>query len=439
MRYVIWAPDARRELTEIWRYVALHDLGAADRLVDRIDAVAASLVDFPRKGRVIRRRLRQIGAAHPYVLRYRVNGNVIEILHVYHGARNVRSPRLAYAAEPALAWAPPPRQNCPMIIDLSRRGLMIGATGALALVPAVKAAPEGSIVARHGRLQVKGNRVVDSHGEPLTLRGVSLFWSQWKPAFYNAPCVAWLVKDWRIGAIRAAIAGQQGGYERDPERHTRLAETVIDAAIAEGIYVVIDWHAHEPKPELAARFLTHIAAKYRGVPNLIYETYNEPLPQHGWKELLVPYHAHVIGAIRAIDPGAFVVAGVRSWTQDVEEAAADPLPFDNVALSLHYYAATHRQELRAKAELAMQRGAALFITEYGVTDARGAYPIDEAEAQRWWEWCEKHGISHLAWSIEDKDEACAALLPGTSPFGGWPADRLTRSGTLVRARIRSKQ
>jgi endoglucanase len=192
-------------------------------------------------------------------------------------------------------------------------------------------------------------------------------------------------------------------------------------------------------PDLATRFLTHIAAKYRGVPNLIYETYNEPLPVHGWAQVLKPYHARVIGAIRAIDPGAFVVAGTRSWTQDVEEAAADPLDFDNVAYSLHYYAATHRQYLRDKAELAMQRGAALFITEYGVTDARGAYPIDEAEAQRWWEWCEKHGISHLAWSIEDKDEACAALLPGTSPFGGWPADRLTRSGTLVRARIRSKQ
>ena len=322
----------------------------------------------------------------------------------------------------------------------TRRDVMIGAGAAALTFPGLAtAAPADSLVARHGRLQVKGNRVVDANGEPLTLRGVSLFWSQWKPAFYNAAAVAWLRKDWHISAIRAAIAAQQGGYDRDPDRHTRLAETVIDAAIEQGIYVVVDWHAHEPVPEEAARFLGHIATKYRGVPNLIYETFNEPLPKHGWADVLKPYHQQVIGAIRAIDPGAFVVAGTRSWTQDVDEAAADPLPFDNVAYALHYYAATHKQALRDKAELAMQRGAALFVTEYGVTHSSGGFPINAEEARRWWDWCEAHGISYLAWSIENKDEACAALLPGTQPNGGWRDSQLTQSGHMVRAQLRSKQ
>ena len=39
-------------------------------------------------------------------------------------------------------------------------------------------APAGSPVARHGALHVAGGRVVDSHGQPVTLRGMSLFWSQ---------------------------------------------------------------------------------------------------------------------------------------------------------------------------------------------------------------------------------------------------------------------
>ena len=40
-------------------------------------------------------------------------------------------------------------------------------------------APKGSIVARHGRLRVEGNRVVDKNGRPVALHGMSLFWSQW--------------------------------------------------------------------------------------------------------------------------------------------------------------------------------------------------------------------------------------------------------------------
>lgn len=323
----------------------------------------------------------------------------------------------------------------------TRRLALAGLTASLALPTALSAmgAPHRSLVARHGRLAVRGNQVVDAHGQPIVLRGASLFWSQWEPAFYNRDAIAWLKRDWHASVVRAAIAASAGGYDKHPAQQTRLAEAAIDAAIAEGLYIVVDWHAHEPAPELATRFFTHIARKYRGVPNLIYEPYNEPLPKHGWAEVLKPYHQQLIGAIRAIDPGAFVVAGTRSWSQDVEEAAADPLPFDNIAYTLHYYAATHKQPLRAKAELALERGAALFVTEYGVTHANGDVPIDEAESRRWWDWCEKHGISYLAWSICDKAEASAALVPGASPRGGWGEAQLTQSGRLVRAQIRSKQ
>lgn len=300
---------------------------------------------------------------------------------------------------------------------------------------AAPAAPAGSPVATHGRLAVKGNRVVDAQGRPYAVHGMSLFWSQWQPRYYDPATVAWLVRDWRVTAVRAAIGAQQGGYDTQPEAETKRAEAVIDAAIAQGIYVVVDWHAHQPRAEDAVRFFSHIATKYRGVPNLIYETYNEPLPKHGWAKVLKPYHAKVIGAIRAIDPGAFVVAGTRSWSQDVDEAAADPLPFANVAYTLHFYAATHKGELRAKAEAAMRRGVALFVTEYGTTAANGDAPIDAAETQVWWDWCAKNGISYLNWSVANKDEASAILKPTTQGLSGWTEGDLTQSGRLVRAHL----
>lgn len=312
---------------------------------------------------------------------------------------------------------------------------LLTAVAALSVFAAGAASAE-TPVERHGQLRVENGRVVDQHGQPVTLRGMSLFWSQWKPQFYNAEAIDWLVDDWKVTVVRAAIAVPEGGYLEHPERETARAEAVIEAAIAQGIYVIVDWHAHEPEPEAAARFFAHIAEKYGDQPNVIYETYNEPLPHHDWLGVVKPYHLAVIPSIRAVDPDNLIVAGTPTWSQDVDIAAADPLPFSNVAYTLHFYAGTHRQELRDKALLAMQRGAALFVTEWGTTEASGDGPVDEAETRLWWAFMEEHGISHANWSLNDKDETSAALRPGAQAHGHWRADQLTGSGRLVRDRLR---
>ena len=292
-------------------------------------------------------------------------------------------------------------------------------------------------VERHGQLQVRNGAVVDQRGRPVSLHGMSLFWSQWMPQYYSAGTVRWLAEDWKVDVIRAAVAVPEGGYLEHPERETAKAEAVIDAAIAAGVYVIVDWHAHRPEPEAAGRFFAHIAAKYGDRPNLIYETYNEPLPEYAWAEVVKPYHLAVIPQIRAHDPDNLIIAGTPSWSQDVDVAAADPLPFDNVAYTLHFYAGSHRQPLRDKAVRAMQLGAALFVTEWGATQASGDGGVDEAETRLWWTFLQEHGLSDLNWSIADKVEDSAALTPGASGNGGWRGDELTPSGRLVRNRLRS--
>src|SRR5689334_6712537 len=104
-------------------------------------------------------------------------------------------------------------------------------------------------VETHGALSVKGNQIVDAHGEPLSLAGPSLFWSNtgWEGnegRYYNADVVAYVQKNWNASIIRAAIgATTPGGYIQLPEENMQRAERVIDAAIAQGIYVIVDWHA----------------------------------------------------------------------------------------------------------------------------------------------------------------------------------------------------
>jgi endoglucanase len=291
-------------------------------------------------------------------------------------------------------------------------------------------------VERHGALRVEAGRVVDEAGRPVVLRGMSLFWSQWGNEYYNADVVRWLKTDWNITAVRAAIAVDSEGYLTHPEREMSKAETIIDAAVAEGLYVLVDWHAHEPRPEAAAEFFSRIAAKYGHLPNLIYEVYNEPLDTHGWAEVVRPYHMSVIPAIRTHDPDNLVIAGTPTWSQDVDIAAADPLPFTNLAYTLHFYAGTHRQELRDKALRAMDLGAALFVTEWGTSEASGAGILDENETRLWWAFMEEHGLSQMNWSIIDKAETSAALRPGAPALGGWTDDMLSPSGRLVRDHLR---
>ena len=332
-----------------------------------------------------------------------------------------------------------------MLID-RRRIAGLGLTAGLsALLPACVSAPPlvmpgpGSRpVDRHGALSVRGGKIVGAHGRPVALHGMSLFWSQWMPQFYSRDTVAWLARDWRVDVVRAAIAAEGEDSARQHfDRELAKASAVIEAAVAEAIYVIVDWHAHNAYPGDAERFLVAIARRYGHLPNLIYEPFNEPLRDGvEWSRDIKPYHQRVIGAIRAVDPDNLVIAGSPSWSQDVDIAARDPLDYANLAYTLHYYAGSHGQELRGKADAALAAGLALFVTEFGIVDATGDGPLALAESERWWEWAERNGISWLAWSVADKDESSAVLRPGTGA-AGWRESDLTEGGAVLRARLRA--
>ena len=99
--------------------------------------------------------------------------------------------------------------------------------------------PANTRFACHGALSVKDGQIVGQHGEPVTLRGMSLFWSQWGQHYYSAETVAWLAHDWQVDVVRAAIAAEGNGSARQHfDREFAKASTVIDAAVANGLVVV---------------------------------------------------------------------------------------------------------------------------------------------------------------------------------------------------------
>ncbi|MDB5051863.1 MAG: glycoside hydrolase family 5 protein [Fibrobacteres bacterium] len=303
------------------------------------------------------------------------------------------------------------------------------------------AAPSGATpVQQYGLLSVKGNRIVDKNGNPVALRGMSLYcWSTAGTQFYNANTVNWLVRDWKCNIIRIAIL--PGSYQGNPTGEINKVKTVVDACIANGIYAVVDWHSMDGAQnnvQSSKNFFTDLAKAYGTTPNIMYETWNEPM-QESWATQIKPYHEAVIQAIRAVDPDNIIICGTRNWSQDMDEASKNPITIStNIAYTMHYYAATHKQALRDKATTALKNGIALMVTEYGTAEATGSGFLDAPESHKWWDFLDQNFISSCNWSVAALGETTAALKPGASAAGGWTAANLSPSGTLVRDEIRAK-
>ncbi|MCU0416205.1 MAG: glycoside hydrolase family 5 protein [Cytophagaceae bacterium] len=294
---------------------------------------------------------------------------------------------------------------------------------------------QSTIVEKYGQLTVKGTAMVSAtSGDTVQLVGMSLFWSQWMGQFYNASMVKTLRDDWKATVVRAAMGVEMGGYSENPAEELIKIREVVDACIAKGIYVIIDYHSHEAhkNPEMAKKFFAEMAKRYGTYPNVLYEIYNEPLQYTSWNKDIKPYAEQVIAAIRTYDPDNIVIVGTRQWSQKVTEAAINPIADKNTMYTLHFYAGTHKQWLRDEAKAAMEKGIALFVTEYGTCDASGNNNYDPVETQLWFEFLDQYKISYCNWSIADKDETASALKPGSNAYGGWSDSDLTESGLLVK-------
>lgn len=291
-------------------------------------------------------------------------------------------------------------------------------------------------VERHGQLQVLGNQLCDSKGEPVVLRGVSLGWHNLWPRFYNRKCVKWLRDDWNCTVIRAAMGVCiEDNYLENPEFALKCINEVVKAAIKNGIYVIIDWHTYYPEKEAAVKFFDMMAEKYGKYPHVIYEIYNEPM-EDSW-ESVRDYAYDVIAAIRRHDPDNIVLVGNPHWDQDLHLVAEKPLEgVSNIMYSLHFYAATHGEDLRRRAEDAWNRGIPVFVNESAGMECTGDGPINSEEWQRWIDWMEAHRISWINWSVSDKNETCSMLLPRASKDGRWKDDVIKPYGRMVRENLR---
>jgi len=322
---------------------------------------------------------------------------------------------------------------------------LVSLTSAQTAPPAAAKPPAQAMDAKetyvgvHGRLSVKGNKIVDKNGNPTTLHGMSLYcWATQGTQFFNTSAINHLAQDWKCTAIRIAIL--PSAYKKNPKTELDKVKTVMDACIANGVYGIIDWHSMggaQNDLQSSQEFFAAVATEYGKTPNIMYEPWNEPVNET-WK-IIKTYHEGVISKIRPIDPDSIVICGSRQWDQQVAEASADPITSSkNIAYSIHFYADTHKQGLRNNGAQALKNGVALFASEYGTCAASGNGNMNAAETQLWWNWLDENNVGCTNWSVAALGETSAAFQSKASATGPWTDDMLKPSGLLVRNYIMSK-
>lgn len=286
-----------------------------------------------------------------------------------------------------------------------------------------------------GALRVEGAQLVADDGRPVQLRGVSTHGLAWFPQYVNREFFDELRTDWGANVVRLALyTAESGGYCTGGDR-AALEQLVRDGvAYAEqaDLYAIVDWHVlndRDPNVYLddAKAFFEAMSAEFAGKSNVIYEICNEPNGGTSWAQVKA-YAEQVIPVIRANDPDAVVVVGTPEWSQRVDEAAADPLAFDNVMYALHFYAATHQQELRDRLTSVVAGGLPVFVTEFGICDASGNGAIDYASADAWVQLMDQLDISYVCWNLSNKDESSALFRPERTKSAGFEAIDLSAEG-----------
>ena len=118
----------------------------------------------------------------------------------------------------------------------------------------------------------------------------------------------------------------------------------------------------------------------------------------------------------------------------MDQAAADPIRDQkNIMYTLHYYAATHKEDLRAKAEVAIKSGLPIFVTEFGICDASGSGGIDYDQAQKWFDFLNQNKISFVAWNLSNKGETSAILSSSCSKTADFTDADLSTSGKWLKS------
>ncbi|WP_173384522.1 cellulase family glycosylhydrolase [Fibrobacter succinogenes] len=282
-------------------------------------------------------------------------------------------------------------------------------------------------VSTYGELKANGGKLSGTcpqyANSAVQVKGMSLFWSSAADsatAFYTEKAVNLMVKDMKIEVIRFAMGVKNEDFDKGrgyltggEDLQKAYLKNIVNAAIENDIYVIIDWHIESGNGYTsdAVKFFEYAAQQYGSYNNVIFEVWNEP--KDGASMGTVASHANsVINAIRKYSDN-LVLIGSPEWSSHPEECASASISDSkkNYACTLHFYADSHSAngDYANRANQALGKNVPVFASEWGTVNANGNGGANQSASQAWINWMNDKKVSWANWSASGVNEGSAAF------------------------------
>ena len=316
-------------------------------------------------------------------------------------------------------------------------------------------------VSYYGALHTSGSKIIgEKNNLQAMLRGVSLFWSDATGLpYYNPTVISWAVDNLKIDVFRYAMGieytdsdggtknkiDEQFSYKSAPEGQLATIDKMVQAAIENDVYIIIDWHSHRAHLEtnIAKSFFEYISQKYKDVPNIIYEIYNEPVSRNGGDWSTIKDYANTICEVIRANTQNLIIVGTPNWSQHPEQGAKDPVQSTNIAYVFHFYAATHSKgSYSGYVSGALSAGYPVFISEWGTTNADADGEPNSSATSEWTSFMDQNMIPNCNWSLRqqtsdvDKESEKSAIFAGEKSLvtvAALNAATYTSSGNIIKS------
>ncbi|MFH1369934.1 MAG: cellulase family glycosylhydrolase [Planctomycetota bacterium] len=208
------------------------------------------------------------------------------------------------------------------------------------------------------RLHVEDNKLINSDGNEVTLRGVSLidvgFLQDWQGGASNmvnrltdqtdlsCDSVGWKTNVIRIPVVPPAdVSGWPHPFDPNNTDLYDLIRSVVDYCAMKNAYAIIDWHAIDDMTSAriaeANEFWTYMAPLFADDTHVMFELYNEPIDNDGndaenWAVVKAGMET-LIDTVRAYAPNTVLLVGTPQYCQIIGPMVDDP----NVVYVSHIY------------------------------------------------------------------------------------------------------
>ncbi len=266
-------------------------------------------------------------------------------------------------------------------------------------------------------LQVVGNKILNSSGTPVILKGVNIADPQhldtkyWERPNVTARSVANSATDqFHSKVIRLPILPGDPAYPTEgffsttngwDVYYNKHIEPLVTELTGKGIYVIIDLHYVSNYDTLYSKvesFWKYMAPKFANNPFVFYEIFNEPIYPDNWSTWKTTIAQPIVNLIRTYAPNNLILVGGPYWSSHISGAANDPVIGNNIVYVGHIYSNQASSIWESRYGVVADKFP-LFITEWGF-ELGGTEGGDITYGQALESWMRNRGLSWTVWSFD---------------------------------------